>query len=222
MLVHHAEALRDKIHNLDLTISSNQQTYNDILKYILMLNELYWIHNHNNTAQPIINCKKYLDNNHSPNVTVGIGFNMDRKFAREEWNDAFNNSVSFDEVYSGEKKLTELQAVHLLNYSISIRGKEIVKFYKDFWDKLKANEKLAIQEVHYNCPSVVTEYTDKISGRRHKTQFFINIKRYAETFDYQYLKRAVCELKMRSNPSKNKGIQNRRNAEAAMLESYKC
>jgi hypothetical protein len=54
------------------------------------------------------------------------------------------------------------------------------------------------------------------------TNFYAHITAYAKTGDQEDLSTAVEGMKSRSNPEKNKGIQNRRDYDSTMLNSIKA
>ncbi len=153
-------------------------------------------------------------------VTIGIGFNMDRKGAKQEWQEAFTNykdAPNFQEVYDQKRLLTENEIKILFNYSLAIREKELRNIYDSILYRLTANELLAIEDAYYNAPSIV----------RRGTNFYTQIKAYDEAKQAGDLEKAelhwrvaLCELKHYSNPQNIRGLQNRRDSQAAMLNTH--
>ena len=109
------------------------------------------------------------------------------------------------------KKITisKNQALILFDVSIKERRKEI-KIYYDI-DKLKLNELLAVEDLYYCGP--------KLAGENTNFRQLMNL--YTKTSDPEYLEEAVFEVLHRSNKNKEEGQQNRRNAQAEMLNSLK-
>ena len=155
--------------------------------------------------------------------TVGVGFNMDRDGARKEWKAAFAalpaaERPDFDKVRGQTATLNQEQINTLFNHAANTREQELKHLYTPAtWDALKPNERLAVEDIYYNGGQT-------LAGKG--TYFYENIQRYAETKDKSHLERALWEIAHNSNASKRKGkadaegIQNRRNAQAAMLNSY--
>ncbi len=199
--------LRDSIHNLDLSLLDNQKIFSKHVRSFISLHEG-------------VRFEAYTDT--KGNVTIGIGFNMDsggKKNGRIEWDEAFENNIAnnkgkidFDEAYDGKLSLTQEQVDKLFDHSVNIRVKELAeRIYKESWSKLRANEKITIISAYFNCPGLVIK----------DTNFYANITKYAKTSDKKYLLNTATEIRDKSNPGKSKGLQNRRNCEAAMLDSTK-
>ncbi|MES2215652.1 MAG: hypothetical protein V4485_06585 [Pseudomonadota bacterium] len=206
--------MRDRIHNLDLSIPSHAEIYERALEETIMHSELDYV---NGKPKPEKN--PYRDT--ALKRTVGIGFNMDGAGAETEWTAAFGGSISFDDVLSGQRKLEMHEAIKLLRACIKTRRAEILRYFKDTWHPLKANEKLAIEELFFNGPNLIRHY-DKESCKTTPTNFTENMKLYAIHKDIKYLHEAIKEISERSNRSKTPGIQTRRIAEAELLSSDKC
>lgn len=151
--------------------------------------------------------------------TVGIGFNMDSKIAREEWNAAFAGvepKPDFDQVRAKKQSLNDGQIFILFNYGAEQREQELMRAYgNETWTRLKANERLAIEDAYYNGGG-------DLVGRG--TRFHKNIGAYAKTGDEVHLNNALWELAHNSNAERTtkigKGIQNRRDVEAELLNTY--
>lgn len=159
--------------------------------------------------------KVYKDINN--NNTIGIGFNMDSPNAANEWNEAFRNSNlnsnlydNFEQVKLGMISLNNDQINQLFNHSRNTRLREIVKIYSPYWNKLSCNEQLAIEDAYFNSPKLVNS----------KTKFYQYIKNYADSRNFNYLKKAAEEIEFYSNPSNDRSIQKRRIIESTMLKTY--
>jgi len=235
------EGARDRVHNLDLSISEHKDIYNFTLRTHIMFGEVLWEFEGTNSEEfdfidsdkykkfqlpikPIIDNKAYKDNKKL--ITVGIGFNMDRpKAARAEWEAALGNEetpVSFDDVRNKKKTITDEQAYKLFDYSIKIRENELRRKFGSDWDLLKPNEKITITSMYYNASVLIGP---KITS---------HIKQYIKTQDKKYLEKAFSEVKYQSNPKRDKktkkekpiatrkAVQKRMDRESSMLKSYKC
>ena len=78
--------------------------------------------------------------------TVGVGFNMDNGVtARNEWNKAFNGSVSFDDVYNGTKSLSSTEIKKLFDVSVSSREAKLFGENGIFKQLVKAISERALQ-----------------------------------------------------------------------------
>jgi GH24 family phage-related lysozyme (muramidase) len=189
--------MRNKLFTLDLCNPEHQKQYGDLLYSFILLNEGS-------------DSKAYLDI--VGKVTVGIGFNMDAVSAKAQWAQTFGNSVSFADVYTKKRSLVESETRKLFDLSISVRRQEIKRIYGSAWDQFKGNEKVGIEDAYFNAPVLV-------SG---KTNFYRQMCCYVQTGDQNYLLKAIDEIKNNSNPTKHKGIQNRRDKQAEMLSSHLC
>jgi len=211
------ETLRDAIHNLDLSILDNKKIFSDHVRSFIRLHEATRFEAYDDKTAKSVSKILAAGEKTKGNITVGVGFNMDadnKKGGRKEWDAAFKDNIDkekpdFDKIYDGKLELTQTQVDQLLDHSLSVRVKELEKIYEEFWPKLRANEKITIISAYFNCPSLVAR----------DTNFYKNIREYAKTADKKYLLEAVTEIKDNSNKDKLKGIQNRRNCEAAMLDS---
>ncbi len=229
------EVARDRVHNLDLSISEHQDIYNSTLRTHIMFGEVNWNFENGNTDQfsftkkknksfqiptkPIINLKSYLDTKDLK--TIGIGFNMNSSGAKAEWEAALGKDVLFSNDKEVKTTITKVQAYKLFDYSIKIREKKLKKKFGTDWDLLKPNEKITITSMYYNLPGLIGP------------KFTENIKQYIKTNDKKYLEKAFSDVKYQSNAKKDKkgnkkkveervAVQKRMDREAAMLESYKC
>lgn len=207
--------IRDEIHNIDCSgLESSKRRYNKARRQYLLENEAF-------------RGESYLDDGSSDgqgNVTIGIGFNMQRPEARREWDSFFKGKVDFDDAFFKRVKITRTQAEELADFCLDQRVKELRRYYKQHWNKLRYNERLAIESAYYTNPDVVR---GKL-GSKKPTNFYTNMIAYVKTGETEHLKAAVYELQYRSNPKKpenaklSDGMQNRRNSEAELLSSYKC
>ena len=189
--------IRNTLFTLDLDTPEGQSQYNDLLYCFILMNE-------GSRAQA------YLDTVNK--VTVGIGFNMDASSAKTQWLQAFGNSVSFQDVYSKKRTLSEQEIRKLFDLSISARRQEIKRIYGNCWDLFTPNERVAIEDAYFNAPVLV-------SG---KTNFYRQMVAYTKAGEIKYLLKAIDEMKNNSNPTKHPGIQNRRNKQAEMLSTHLC
>lgn len=228
-----ATALRDSIHNLDLSVLANQKIFSNYIRSFICLHEDIRFEAYDDkipipknegggsgraVSRILADGDKVIGK-----VTIGVGFNMDagddKKGGRADWDKAFKNNdadnkdkVDFDEAYDGKLQLTQEQVDQLLDHSIKIRVAELEQIYKESWSKLRANERITIISAYFNCPGLVLTETD----------FYKKITKYAKNSDEKDLLAAVTEIKEKSNSKKSKGIQNRRDCEAAMLDSTKA
>lgn len=124
--------IREKIHNLNLDIKEHQEYYDVMVERFIWQNEGYW--NDRTNTGSFKNAMKddirIAKRDTEGNLTVGLGFNMDRKEAREEWEQCFGEANSFDEVFLSKKVMTSEEAVHLFRHGIAIRRKELKSFFQ--------------------------------------------------------------------------------------------
>lgn len=146
------------------------------------------------------------------NRTVGIGFNMESTSAKKAWQDCFRGSVSFDAVLHGKKQLSLGQVEALFHYAVKVRARALQDHYKDCWSFIRPNERLAIEDAFYNFEGLVAR----------GTAFHKAITSYYKTCDVRFLKKAIFELQHKSNKRSLKGLQKRRNAGAALMQSTSC
>ncbi len=202
------EMVRDLLHNLDPENPEHMQIYYNTQYYYIVQKEgrRQWAYD-DETGKDV-----NIDNPAKGKVTVGIGFNMDADGARDFWNEVFGNIADFDSVYLGLKKLTWNDVDELLQRSINERSIEVADQYGDLFSKLKLNERFAIEDLYFNGPKLAKK----------GTKFHEYIHQYYETNDVKYLHKAIDEVRYYSNPKKIKGLQNRRNEQADILDSSKA
>lgn len=170
--------------------------------------------------------ERYIDG--KGKYTVGVGFNMDQVGAKKEWSEAFEHlkpedRPDFEKVYNLKAKLTDEQIEILYQHSAKVRECDVRNRYIKIWDKLMTSEKLAIEDCFFNAGNKVVGIYEK-----RKTNFYKQMHLYIEAKergDYEkallHFKYARWELKCNSNPEKELGIQNRRDSQEAMLDTYK-
>jgi hypothetical protein len=207
--------IHDLFHNMDLSDIHNVKIYNFYkLHYIAAFEgeERRAYDDAVGSKHPYKYANKIFAAGRKPigSITVGAGFNMDRPDARAEWDKILGDEVSFDDVYSGSTLINNQQLKRLLKYSVDPREAELVKSYKEVWSKVRPNEKIAVLSAYYNGPRLV----------KTNTRFFANLKKYIETSDPKYLKKASIELGERS--CKDPQLISRRQLEAKLLDSTNC
>ncbi len=163
------------------------------------------------TGQKYTSGNVYEDSKKRP--TVGIGFDMKQDRAINEWNLAFldeNNRPDFDEVSSGKRNLTKQEMIVLFNHSVSSREERLKTYIgQENWQKLKPNERLALESANYN--GVVGPELKK------------RIRKYTETGKKEDLDAAFRELASNESVGKpylDKELQPRREGEAELLASH--
>lgn len=140
-----------KIKNLDLSTPEGRKKYDEKRYDYISLAE---------GVKP----KAYKDT--KGYVSVGIGFNMDRKEARAEWNLAFQclpaaSRPDFDQVYNKSRLLTLTEIRILYDYSITSREKELRTIYgKSGFDYFTPGERITIEEEFYNGPKITGQKTN--------------------------------------------------------------
>eukprot|EP00916_Digyalum_oweni_P022112 GHVL01036695.1.p1 GENE.GHVL01036695.1~~GHVL01036695.1.p1 ORF type:complete len:245 (+),score=25.90 GHVL01036695.1:183-917(+) len=144
-------------------------------------------------------------------TTVGIGANIEQDQIKERFNKILGKPGLMHLVYYGKAELTDEQVAIIFRDCISTRVDELRRIYKSDWDKLRVNERISIISLYFNHKNLAGGHTN----------FYKYITNYIKTGDLAYLKQAVNEVKERSNPKRVLGIQNRRDAEAELLASYK-
>ncbi|MCE3232401.1 MAG: hypothetical protein K0R98_658 [Rickettsiaceae bacterium] len=151
---------------------------------------------------------------------VGIGFDMDRPESLTEWQQAFAGYAmpNFNDVRSGKISLTDDQVRLLFNRSIGARELHLRNVYQSSWAALTPSERLAIEDLNYNGG-------DGLVGA--KTNFRKNIDKYIATkaagdlaAAQRYLDCSLWEVRVNSNKEKSKGLQNRRDSQAELLNTY--
>jgi GH24 family phage-related lysozyme (muramidase) len=129
------------------------------------------------------------------NITVGIGFNMDREGARDSFA-KYLPGVSFDEVYKGKRALTQIEMRRLFDFT-SQEAENIVN------TRLKGvalteHQRLALVSMAFNSPKLIGPKLTAAMKSGDKAA-------------------AVREILFNSNISGNKGLANRRYKEATMF-----
>ena len=157
------QKIRDQLHNLDLRDPDSFNLYRQYRQKFVTAGEgsVACVYDDaNSTEQP--SADKLQGNR-----TVGVGFNMDRPEARDEWDDCFRGKVDFDQVRGGQRRLTIAQINQLLEYCLDRRANELQDFYgEELWLKLRANERLAIEDAFFCNPGfVVTREDPKRRGK---------------------------------------------------------
>lgn len=145
------------------------------------------------------------------NITIGIGFNMQNQQAKNIWNKAFGEKIDFQSAKKGAVKLNKEEINTLFNYVIKRNQQEIRNYYKKIFDKLPLNELLAIEDLYFNLPKLVNS----------ESIFHKEMHDYHETQNIKHLDAAIYQVKSCSNLKKIRGLQTRRNKEAALLEASK-
>jgi hypothetical protein len=146
------------------------------------------------------------------NVTVGIGFNMDDPASKAYWEGYFEGSRDFMRVYRGEENLNIEEINGLFYYVLDSKRKYLEVLYQKIFHKLKLNERLVLEDLYYHGPSMVGQ----------NTAFYKYLHLYYETGSKEYIDRVIHEVRHRSNPTKCRGIQRRRDIQATVLDSTKA
>lgn len=149
--------------------------------------------------------------------SIGYGFNMDRGLtSRDEWDEIFKGSISFDSAIKGEITITKEQARMLKRFGIEMRENELAKIYTPYWYQMRANERAIVTDMYYQSPKLVGK----------NTRFSQYLKEYYQTNDEHYLELATNEIKLYSSGAKNPldrvVLQNRNNIRAIIFDSRKC
>ena len=195
MSLQETSVLRSRLYPLQIDQNpQDMQLYQTIRYEFIKANEGYTLNAYRDTTG---------------HVTVGIGFNMDAAGAQQVWDRIFSSNLSFNRVYNSNDELSDEDVRNLFQYSIQQRLDQLKRIYAQSWLKLRANERLGIEDSYYNCPALVNN----------QTRFYQYINQYVNTREMDYLEQAINEIKNDSNPSDNSGIQNRRNVEAEMLSA---
>jgi GH24 family phage-related lysozyme (muramidase) len=165
----------------------------------------------------IENCNKtaYLDT--KDKMTVGIGFNMDDASARIAWNTVFGgNGLDFDLVYNQNISLNDSEIKQLFDYSVKTRENEMFSSsqYGDIKNDISYNQRLTIESMWYNKPSLVWGPNKKDTDG---TSFYKNLHDYIETSEHYYLDNALYEILNKSNLDSDNGIAHRRLKEASIF-----
>jgi len=129
------------------------------------------------------------------NRTVGIGFNLERKDAKNLIQAV--GVQDFDGVYSGKVQLTEKQAIDLFNATIEEAERAVDSKLGDV--ALTRNQRLALVSLAFNNPSLLGP----------------NVIGYIKQGK---LREAANEIQYKSNLKKIAGLQTRRVAEANLFK----
>lgn len=133
------------------------------------------------------------------NRTIGIGFNMERPDAKRIFRDILSiPEKDFDVYYSGKKSLSQAHVMALFNHTADEAERIVDNRLGDVADKLSKQQRLVLVSLAFNNPELVGP------------NLIAAIK--AGKLD-----EAAREIRLRSNKSKNPGIQSRREAEADMF-----
>lgn len=123
-----------------------------------------------------VKLRVYQDTKH--NVSVGLGFNMDKSGARDVWARAFGDSVSFDAVKSGTKELSYAQAKTLFDNDIAYYEGVVSRAAGD--RALTENQRLALVSIAYTSPARVAGWSSVIqSGDDKRLQELILTQSFA-------------------------------------------
>lgn len=229
LLESETQGLREEIQDLDLNNPDDLEIYREKRREYISVNEEGKRHKDGRTGVYDDSTGKPLEPGQKPkgNATVGIGYNMDRRGARDEWGDAFKSlpeeqRPDFDKVKQGKEKLNQGQIDTLFEHGVSEREKQLENIYGDTWDKLEPNERLAIEDLYYNGGGGLVG--KKRNGE--DTNFKKNIDEYVKAKERgdteaanKPLDDAIWETRKNSNAEKLRGIQNRRNSESEMLNT---
>lgn len=139
-----AETLGILIHNLDIGTEEGGKIYYDYLKYEISMFEGIRNRAYDDATGKSIS---FLNGELKGNVTIGIGFNMDSKTARQEWNRVFKGKINFDDARNGKVELNDVQIDKLYNISRELRCMELKKIYGSVWEKMRADDKLVTESV---------------------------------------------------------------------------
>lgn len=202
-----AVRIRNVLHNLDPTKDLHKSLYNHARYLFIKEGESSRSLAYDDATGKTITDSTTLKGK----VTIGIGFNMDAANAKLAWDQVFaGDKLDFNLARNGKISLSEDQIRKLFDYSVGIRGKEVKELYKEIFYKLRMNEQLAIEDLYFNSPKLVKK----------DTSFYKHMHEYYKDGKIDHLKVAVEEVRLHSNPTKNKGIQERRNRQADLLSSF--
>lgn len=131
------------------------------------------------------------------NITVGVGFNMDRPDAREVFTEILDVDGSvFDRIYSGEQQLTPAQVRRLFDYTAAEAEQIVQNTFKG--RELSSHQRIALVSLAFNHPDLIGP----------------NLTAFVKAGD---IDGAIDEILYRSNAKKIKGLANRRYKEALMF-----
>jgi GH24 family phage-related lysozyme (muramidase) len=102
---------------------------------------------------------------------VGIGFNMQRPNAKQDWKEALGeHGADFDRVLEQKQALTKFHIDQLFAYSMRKVEHRLIQMYgRATWEALRPNERLAIESM---C------YLDGEQTVNPQTRFYKYIKEY--------------------------------------------
>ncbi len=230
------ETIRDSVHNLVIQESNEieNETYFERFKhFIIVLEGIRYdayldgipdpknparfisatdFYSLDQSAQDVLRADCWSRSKKKPITTVGIGANIEQEKVRRQYDKLLGTAGLMQRVYEGQKKLTDEHVGQIFKESIRVRLIALRDIYGSDWDKLRANERMAILSLYFNFPGLVNR------GANFRKQ----IGKYVETSDVRYLLEAIKEILERSNPDNHEGIQSRREAEAELLSSHKC
>jgi len=130
------------------------------------------------------------------NITVGIGFNMDRPDARKVFSEATGlGDADFDAVYAGKKKLDEVHIRRLFDHTIR-EAEDVVT--RRVGDNIPEHQRLALVSMAFNGPALIGP----------------NFSRMVKQGDEEGALKAILYY---SNKNRIKGLANRRYQEAAQF-----
>jgi hypothetical protein len=139
--------------------------------------------------------------------TVGVGFNMSRPTARQEWDKIFEKTIDFEAVWCGKRALSSVEVDALLTGCLQQREQELRQCYGQDWQRFPANQRLALEDLWFCTPKLANQ----------NSRVWQYLKAYGQTYDQIMLMRAVAEVRHRSNPTGHPGIQSRRESQATLL-----
>lgn len=88
------------------------------------------------------------------NITVGIGFNMDRPDARTVWGRVFGDQgPSFDAVYNGTARLDRAQVRALFDYNADEAERVVNGRFRDV--PLREHQRIALVSMAFNGPALI-------------------------------------------------------------------
>jgi GH24 family phage-related lysozyme (muramidase) len=144
------------------------------------------------TGLPVAEGEKVMGN-----VTVGIGFNMDREDARDVFKAATGlNDEDFDAVYKGKQRLSQEHIRKLFDYTALEAEKIVENKFKD--SNISEHQRLALVSLAFNNPKLIGP----------------NLTELIRKGD---MAGARDEILFASNAKKDRGIAGRRYREAAMF-----
>ena len=231
-----AQILRDSTHNLQITEENelDNEAYFERLKYFIEIlegrrNEAYldgildpskpsqfisakkfYALSEETQKQLRAECKEKTGKN--PITTVAVGLNIESEEVRKMIDQLLGQPGLMDQVYWGKANLDDGQVDVILENSLMTRLPRLHEIYGSDWRRLRVNERISIFVLYFNGEKLVGSTTN---FRRY-------VGNYVATNNWTDLKNAVEEVLYRSNPGGAIGPQNRRNAEATLLASYKC